>query len=106
LAPIFRVEDVDVAAVWYGRLDFVLEGVHRFEEGLPRYAYLRRGDGWLHLSEHRGDAPPASVAYLYVDDVDTIAASFGATVKDQPWGRDMELVDPDGNRLRVGTRAS
>jgi hypothetical protein len=43
---------------------------------------------------------------VYVDDVDAIAAEFGVTVEVQPWGREIELTDPDGNRLRLGTRST
>jgi hypothetical protein len=58
----------------------------------------------LHLSEHLGDAPPESVAYFYVDDVDAIATELGLTPTLQPWGlREVEAVDPGGNRLRIGT---
>ena len=43
--------------------------------------------------------------YFYVDDVDAVAAKFGEKVKDQPWGcREIWIEDPDGNRLRIGTR--
>ncbi len=58
---------------------------------------------WLHLSEHEGDARPETLVYFYVDDVDAIAAEFGAPVEIQPWAREIELTDPDGNRLRIGT---
>ena len=57
---------------------------------------------WLHLSEHAGDATPGTLVYLYVDDVDAVAAEFGAAVTTQPWAREVALTDPDGNRLRVG----
>jgi hypothetical protein len=106
MVPIFRVADVGAAAAWYERLGFSVEGVHRFAPDLPRYMYLRRGDVWLHLSEHDGDARPDTLVYLYVDDVDVIAADFGAKVQTQPWAREIELTDPDGNRLRIGTRTS
>jgi hypothetical protein len=102
--PIFRVADVGVAAGWYERLGFRVEGVHRFAEDLPCYMYLRRGDAWLHLSEHAGDARPGTLVYFYVDHVDAIADEFDAEVTAQPWGRELELIDPDGNRLRIGTR--
>jgi catechol 2,3-dioxygenase-like lactoylglutathione lyase family enzyme len=104
MVPIFRVTDGEAAAAWYERLGFSVEGVHRFAPGLPRYVYLRRGDVWLHLSEHEGDARPDTLVYFYVDDVNAIAAEFGATVETQPWAREIELTDPDGNRLRIGTR--
>jgi len=41
--------------------------------------------------------------YLWVDDVDEVAAEFGVPVDDNPWGRDCQIVDPSGNRVRVGT---
>jgi catechol 2,3-dioxygenase-like lactoylglutathione lyase family enzyme len=104
LVPIFRVADGEAAANWYERLGFTVDGVHRSAPELPRYMYLRRGDVWLHLSEHLGDAHPGTVVYFYVDDVDGIADEFCATVRTQPWAREVELTDPDGNRLRIGTR--
>ena len=103
LVPIFRVEDGRAAADWYGRLGFVVVGEHRFEPGFPLYVFLRRDGIDLHLSEHRGDAPPASVAYFYVDDVESIAAQLDLEVRSQPWGREIEVTDPFGNRLRIGT---
>jgi predicted enzyme related to lactoylglutathione lyase len=58
----------------------------------------------MHLSEHSGDARPGTLVYLYVDDVDAAAAAVGATaIDDMPWGRDFEVTDPDGNRIRIGT---
>lgn len=50
------------------------------------------------------DASAAATLYLYVDDVDVAAAACGVgAVEQQDWGREFEVVDPDGNRLRVGT---
>lgn len=106
LVPVFRVADGEVAASWYARLGFVVDGVHRFEPHLPRYTFVRRGDVCLHLSEHLGDARPDTLAYFYVDDVQAIATEFGVPVVQQPWAREIELTDPDGNRLRIGTAIS
>jgi catechol 2,3-dioxygenase-like lactoylglutathione lyase family enzyme len=106
IVPIFRVTDGHAAAEWYRRLGFTVEGEHRFAPDLPLYLYLRRGDNWLHLSEHTGDANPGSLVYFYVDDVDAVADEFGAKITPQPWAREIELVDPDGNRLRIGTRTA
>jgi hypothetical protein len=33
----------------------------------------------------------------------TIAREFGLTPEDAPRAREIELRDPDGNRLRIGT---
>ena len=106
LVPIFRVDDARSVIGWYQRLGFEVIGEHRFEPGFPLYVFLRRGEVHLHLSEHTGDAPPGSVAYFYVDAIDAIAAEFGAPVESQPWGREIALTDPCGNRLRIGTVAS
>jgi hypothetical protein len=103
LVPIFRVEDGRAAAAWYERLGFIVVAEHRFAPNLPLYLFVRRGDVSLHLSEHTGDAPSASLAYFYVDDLDVIADEFDAEVAKQPWGREIELADPSGNRLRIGS---
>jgi catechol 2,3-dioxygenase-like lactoylglutathione lyase family enzyme len=103
IVPIFRVADGRAAASWYERLGFRVVDEHRFAPELPLYLFLRRGDDvWLHLSEHAGDATPGTLVYLYVDDVDAVAAEFGVAVTTQPWAREVALTDPDGNRLRVG----
>lgn len=104
MVPILRVADGYEAAAWYGRLGFTVVGEHRFAPDLPLYLFLERGGVHLHLSEHAGDAPPGSLVYYWVDDVDAIAAELGIPVTDQPWGREVEVTDPDGNRLRIATR--
>ncbi len=104
LIPIFKTKDAKASAEWYARLDFELTGEHRFGPGFPLYAFLDRGGVELHLSEHEGDATPNSLAYFWVDDVDVVATEFGESISDQPWGREVSLTDPDGNRLRIATR--
>jgi len=104
LVPIFHVRNGLETAKWYERLGFELESQHQFAPGLPLYLFLRRGNVHLHLSEHKGDAPPNTLVYFYVYDVDAIAVEFNVTVRDQPWAREVTLTDPDGNRLRIGDR--
>lgn len=104
LVPILYVRDGQLSAGWYARLGFAVEGEHRFAPGLPLYLFLRRGTSALHLSEHRGDAQPGTLLYFYVRDVEEIALEFNATIEDQPWAREVQLTDPDGNRLRIGER--
>ena len=75
--------------------------------GLPLYVGLVRDDARVHLSEHTGDARPHTLIYLWVPDVDAAAAACGVTaIHDNEWGRDFEVRDPDGNRIRVGTPPS
>lgn len=104
LVPIFRVKDGERSAPWYQRLGFSVVGEHRFGPEFPLYMFLERNGTHLHLSEHKGDAPKKGLAYLYVHDVDAIAAEFGLQIDDQPWAREVSLIDPDGNRLRIGQR--
>ena len=104
MIPIFRVADGAETAKWYARLGFSVVGEHRFAPDLPLYLFLERGDVHLHLSEHTGDARPGTLVYFWVDDVESLAAEFNTGIEEQPWGREISLVDPDGNRLRVAQR--
>lgn len=103
VVPILRVQDASIAAEWYRQLDFQLVNQHRFAPGMPAFVTIRRGDVTLFLSEHTGDARPNTLLYLRVRDVAELAAGFGVATDEQPWGREFEIVDPDGNRLRIGT---
>jgi catechol 2,3-dioxygenase-like lactoylglutathione lyase family enzyme len=105
VVPILHVADAAAAVGWYQRLGFTKEWEHRFEPGLPAFVSVARGPVRLFLSEHQGDARPDTLLYLWLGDVDTIAAEFGVTVEQAPWAREIELRDPDGNRLRIGTPA-
>ncbi|MGI5466834.1 glyoxalase superfamily protein [Streptomyces sp. CA-132043] len=103
--PILHVTDAAAAVAWYARLGFTQEWEHRFEPGLPAFVEIARGGMRLFLSEHAGDARPDTLVYLRVRDVDAVAEAFGVSPTDAPWAREVELRDPDGNRLRVGTPA-
>ncbi|MEU9737071.1 glyoxalase superfamily protein [Streptomyces sp. NPDC048002] len=100
--PILRVRDAAVAVAWYARLGFTQGWEHRFEPGLPVFTEVTRGRVRLFLSEHEGDARPDTLVYLRLADLDAVAAEFGVVPEEAPWGRELELRDPDGNRLRVG----
>jgi hypothetical protein len=104
LIPILHVKDGYRTAKWYARLGFEVEGEHRFAPDLPLYLFLRRGPMTLHLSEHKGDARPNTLMYMRVHDLDDIAAEFGVKVHKQPWAREVQLTDPDGNRLRIAQK--
>lgn len=103
MVPIFKVTDAVASAKWYARMGFEIAGEHRFSPDLPLFLFLERDGVQLYLSEHRGDAPPGSLVYFWVEDVDAVAAEFGVAVDTQRWAREIELTDPDGNRLRVAT---
>lgn len=100
-----RVEDAFRSVEWYGRLGFAKEWDHQFEPGFPWFVSVARGNVRLYLSEHEGDARPDTLLHLYVRDIDTVSQEFDVPVdEDGLAGRECELVDPDGNRLRVATR--
>lgn len=71
---------------------------------MPLYLFLRRGTNAIHLSEHMGDARPNTLMYFYVYDLEAIAREFNTEIEDQPWCREVQLTDPDGNRIRIGER--
>ncbi|MFF3849284.1 glyoxalase superfamily protein [Streptomyces sp. NPDC002328] len=102
IIPILRVRDAAVAVDWYARLGFRQQWEHRFEPGFPVFTEVARGRVRLYLSEHEGDARPDTLVYLRVADLDAVAEEFGVRPEEAPWGRELELRDPDGNRLRVG----
>lgn len=99
--PILRVADADRAIAWYGQLGFGVEWVHRFEPGLPAFASVAQGHARLYLSEHEGDASPDTLVYIRHSRLDEIAELLDAPVVDVPWGRELHVQDPDGNRLRI-----
>jgi catechol 2,3-dioxygenase-like lactoylglutathione lyase family enzyme len=104
--PVLRIADATRAVAWYRRLGYDKEWEHRFEPGFPAFVSIsRRGEARIFLSEHTGDAVPDGLILLQVRDIEPIAAEFDAEVVEQPWGREVHLVDLDGNRLRVGASA-
>jgi len=104
--PVLRVSDAAKAVAWYHRMGFAEEWEFRFEPGFPAFVSVARGAMRLFLSEHTGDARPDTLIYLRLRDLDAVAKEFGAAVEQMPWGPEVKLRDPDGNRLRIGTPAS
>jgi catechol 2,3-dioxygenase-like lactoylglutathione lyase family enzyme len=108
--PVLQISNAERSCEFYcGKLGFRKNWEHQFEPGFPWFVSLSRGPITLFLTEHPESAAGALV-YLYVDDVDALAQEFrahgGVIVygpTSQPWGmREIQLHDPDGNRLRFG----
>ncbi len=105
VVPILRVADAGRAQEWWARLGFAHESTHRFYEGAPAFVSIRREGERVFLSEHTGDARPDTLLYFWVDDLDAIANEFEVEPVTAEWSddvREIELTDPDGNRLRIG----
>jgi len=73
---------------------------------MPAFVSIARGRARLFLSEHQGDARPDALVYLVVGDIDAVVAEFGQPQDEPPYGCEIELRDPDGNRLRISTPAN
>lgn len=107
--PILRVFSVEKAIEFYvGYLGFALGWEHRFGDDFPLYAQVSRAGLKLHLSEHHGDGTPASAVFIPVTDIDAFHRELSGKdyqylkpgIETDPWGRNFELTDPFGNRLR------
>ena len=102
--PVLYVQDAGRAVAWYGRLGFHKQWEHQFEEGFPWFVSVARGRVRLYLSEHKGDAGPNTLIHLNVADIDAVAEEFGIAVDEEGLaGRECDIEDPDGNRLRIAT---
>jgi len=99
--PILRVASVDRAVEWYAQLGFTKEWEHRFEPDLPAFASIVRGRAHLYLSEHEGDGGPDTLVYVRHSELDALAEQLGVELTEVPWGRELKVRDPDGNRLRI-----
>ena len=105
--PVLYVEDAGRALAWYERLGFLKEWEHRFEPGFPWFVSVARGRVRLYLSDYKGDARPNTLIHLYVQVIDSVSEEFGIPVDEEGLaGRECDLEDPDGNRLRIATRPS
>ncbi len=115
LTAILPCSDLDASERFYNRLGFRRPDGERPAPSLPdTYRILANGKGGvLHLTEAvEGWLVPGRNPfglYLYTEEVDAVAAAFGAEVlggtgpEDKPWGmHELALSDPDGTLVRVG----
>lgn len=113
--PQLRMTNAQRSLAFYvDGLGFVVDWEHRFEPGFPLFVQLTRAGQSIFLTEHTGDCKPGGAVYFIVPDVDACFEDFKsrgmapyAPPEDMPWGtREMQLRDPDGNRLRFASDPS
>jgi len=103
LVAVVPCNDLDASQAFYARLGFS-EGERKHEE----YRILSDGKGGeLHLSRApEGWVVPGRnpfAVYLYAEDVDALAATFGRKAEDKPWGmHEFAVADPDEVLIRIG----
>jgi uncharacterized glyoxalase superfamily protein PhnB len=106
--PILRIFDEAKAREFYvGFLGFAVDSEHRFAPDLPLYMQVSRDGCVLHLSEHYGDASPGAAIRIDTTDLDAFHAELSSKrykyarpgINEQPWGREVSVKDPFGNRL-------
>jgi uncharacterized glyoxalase superfamily protein PhnB len=106
--PILRIFNESKARAFYvDFLGFSVDWEHRFADNLPLYLQVSKGDCLLHLSEHHGDCSPGARVRIATDELDSYQqqlitsgyAYMHPGIETQPWGREMTVIDPFGNRL-------
>ena len=111
--PVLRSLDERKCRAFYcGFLGFEVDFEHRFAPHMPLYLGLVRGPVKLHLSEHRGDATTGSALFVWMAGIEAYRRELAdrgsgfqvPEIADQPWGREIGIVDPFGNRLRFCER--
>lgn len=111
--PILPSRSVNDTVAFYKRLGFE-GGAHEFDSG---YTILKRGSIELHFFTHKElvSAESSAGCYIRVLDVEEFYRSCVPTqlpstgiprmevLEDKPWGlRELAVVDPDGNLIRIG----
>lgn len=111
--PILRIFDEGKAREFYvGFLGFAVDWEHRFDDNAPLYVQVSRDGCVLHLSEHYGDASPGAGIRIETPDLEAFHAELAAKqykyarpgINEQPWGREVSVKDPFGNRLIFAER--
>ncbi|MEI4264105.1 glyoxalase superfamily protein [Roseovarius sp. D0-M9] len=108
-SPILRIFDEKKAREFYcDFLGFQITFEHRFSEGMPLYFGLERGALSLHLTEHHGDASPGANVFVATANIRDFHRELAQKqyaynrpdLEDLPWGLQMQVNDPFGNRIR------
>jgi catechol 2,3-dioxygenase-like lactoylglutathione lyase family enzyme len=104
--PVLATGNVDASRKFWRAAGFDVEAYS------DDFAIAARDGVEFHLVEPHPSGRDRGEAYLHVRDVDGVHAAWSAAglpvteVRDEPWGmREFNVVDPGGNRIRVGQNA-
>jgi uncharacterized glyoxalase superfamily protein PhnB len=109
--PFLQVTDALVSSEFYCNvLGFQKEWEYQPDGDAPAFISIRRENIRLFLTEHP-ESSVGALLYCYVDDVDQFHKEIiqrGAILEWEPidtdWNtREMQLRDPNGNKLRFGS---
>jgi len=107
--PVLRIFDETKARAYYCEfLGFREVFSHRYEADYPIYIGLERAGLHIHLSEHHGDGCPGALVFVrmtglkdFAQELEQKQYSYARPeIVKQPWGRQIEIHDPFGNRIR------
>jgi uncharacterized glyoxalase superfamily protein PhnB len=106
--PILRIFDEAKAREFYIEfLGFKIDWEHRFEASLPLYMQISKDSCVIHLSAHHGDCSPGAAMRIETDELKAFQEQLLGKqymyarpgIQEMPWGQDMSISDPFGNRL-------
>lgn len=107
-SPILRIFDERMAKEFYcDFLGFETTFEHRSSDEMPLYLGLEKAGPSLHLSEHHGDASPGANVFVVTTNIRDFHSELMAKnafnrpgLENLPWGLQMQVNDPFGNRIR------
>ena len=113
--PIVRIFDEAKAREFYvDFLGFKIDWEHRFDANFPLYLQISKDDCILHLSEHYGGCSPGAAMRIETKELEAFQAHLAAKnykyakphIEEMPWGLEMSVQDPFGNRLTFANAVS
>lgn len=113
VVPALRITDYAKSKSFYvDGLGFQILFEHRYEPHFPVFMEICRDGMSIYLTQHSGAYQVGGMVHLYVPDVDAWYVEHQGRevpIKSPPSEtieglRDMTVADPDGNKLRIGTR--
>ena len=121
-----KCRDIQSSLLFYTQtLDFSIHVKPHPDETAfeSKYALLRRGKSFVHLSAHEGDGVFGNLIYIRVEEIEKLYQALlgrginvdspdtypGVTIKltEQSWGmKEFSIRDPDGNKITYGQEIS